>query len=128
MVRHLRAARRPTAAPERQPVRPIRLVPARHGHARWRPIRLDALKQPPFVFPAWLQDTYRVGQCPHMPTEELLTPLELAELLKVPHGTIEKWRQRGRGPVYLKIGVHVRYRRSDVEAWLTQSMASHGAA
>jgi predicted site-specific integrase-resolvase len=49
---------------------------------------------------------------------ELLTPAELANENKIPEKTLAQWRYLGRGPRYLKIGGHVRYRRTDVEAWL----------
>lgn len=32
--------------------------------------------------------------------------------------TLECWRLTGAGPVYIKVGRRVRYRRSDLEAWL----------
>lgn len=34
------------------------------------------------------------------------------------HRTLEAWRLRGGGPIYIKVGRAVRYRRSDLEAWL----------
>jgi excisionase family DNA binding protein len=40
------------------------------------------------------------------------------EYLTVPVGTLANWRYQGKGPRFVKIGRHVRYRRSDVEAWL----------
>jgi excisionase family DNA binding protein len=50
--------------------------------------------------------------------KELLSPAELAAYLGVPLGTIYGWRYRGEGPEGLSVGRHVRYRRTDVEAWL----------
>jgi predicted DNA-binding transcriptional regulator AlpA len=32
--------------------------------------------------------------------------------------TLEKWRQTGGGPIYLKIGRAVVYRKSDLDRWL----------
>jgi Helix-turn-helix domain len=32
--------------------------------------------------------------------------------------TLRKWRRIGRGPVFKKLGMNVRYRRGDVQAWL----------
>jgi excisionase family DNA binding protein len=46
------------------------------------------------------------------------SPEDLAAELDVPLGTIYRWRYQGSGPVGHRIGRHVRYRRSDVEAWL----------
>jgi hypothetical protein len=35
-----------------------------------------------------------------------------------PPRTLDQWRYLGRGPRYIKVEGHVRYRRSDVDAWL----------
>lgn len=51
-------------------------------------------------------------------TPEFLTAPELAEFLRVPLGTVRKWRHEGTGPRARRIGNHLRYRRTDVEAWL----------
>ena len=48
----------------------------------------------------------------------LLTVAELADYLKVPPATIYAWRYRGDGPFGIRVGRHVRFRRSDVRAWL----------
>jgi hypothetical protein len=37
---------------------------------------------------------------------------------RVPLGTVRRWRLVGGGPPFIKIGNLVRYRRTDVEAWL----------
>jgi excisionase family DNA binding protein len=50
--------------------------------------------------------------------DELLTPQELAALLKLPLGTIRKQRAEGTGPPGFRIGKHVRWRRGDVMEWL----------
>lgn len=52
------------------------------------------------------------------PRDELLTPTELAEWLRVPLATVYQWRYKGEGPAGMKVGRHVRYRRSTVEDWL----------
>jgi excisionase family DNA binding protein len=49
---------------------------------------------------------------------DILTPTELSAELKVPLGTIYGWRYRGTGPRGIRVGKHVRFRRSDVEQWL----------
>jgi excisionase family DNA binding protein len=56
---------------------------------------------------------------PTAPTlDEWNSPSAVAAYLgNVPEGTLAQWRHRGIGPTYAKIGRHVRYRRSDVEAW-----------
>ena len=50
--------------------------------------------------------------------EELVDQKEAARLFGVSVRTMEAWRLSGRSPVYLKVGRQVRYRRSDLEAWL----------
>jgi excisionase family DNA binding protein len=50
--------------------------------------------------------------------ERLLTTQELADFLRVPLPTLYKWSYEGTGPVPLRIGKYLRYRWSDVEAWL----------
>jgi excisionase family DNA binding protein len=53
-----------------------------------------------------------------MGNTEFLSIQELADLFGIPIRTIYNWRNRGTGPRGYRIGRHVRYRRSDVEAWL----------
>ena len=55
-----------------------------------------------------------------MTGDRLLTIDELAEWLNVAPATVRDWRTRRPGflPVAVKLGGQVRYRRSDVEAWL----------
>jgi excisionase family DNA binding protein len=54
------------------------------------------------------------GQMP----EELLTQRQLAEELQVSLRTLERWRQEGTGPAFIRVGRSPRYRRSDIDAWL----------
>lgn len=44
---------------------------------------------------------------------------ELADELGVPVRTVYAWRTQGKGPRAHRIGKHLRYRRRDVEAWLS---------
>jgi excisionase family DNA binding protein len=48
----------------------------------------------------------------------LMTPDEVAELLRVSKSTLYSWRQHSIGPVGLRIGKHLRYRWVDVEDYL----------
>jgi excisionase family DNA binding protein len=57
-----------------------------------------------------------------MPENNLLSPDELADYLKVPVKTIYNWRSEGKGPRGLRIGRHVRFRASDIEAWLDRQV------
>ena len=50
-------------------------------------------------------------------TEKLLTPEALSEHLSVPTTTLANWRYLHRGPAYIRVGRHVRYRVEDVNAW-----------
>jgi predicted DNA-binding transcriptional regulator AlpA len=52
-------------------------------------------------------------------TAHLLTEVEAAQFLNVSHRSLQNWRVRGGGPRYVKIGGRiVRYRRSDLAAWI----------
>ena len=53
-------------------------------------------------------------------SEQLMTLQEVAEFFQVPEATVYSWRHRGEGPVGFKVGRHVRYSRSGVEAWLSE--------
>lgn len=54
-----------------------------------------------------------------MVDERLVSPGELAAYLAVPVQTVYGWRSKGVGPRGLRVGKHVRYRKSDIERWLT---------
>lgn len=60
--------------------------------------------------------------------DQLLSPSELADRLSVPVSTIYDWHLRGRGPARIKVGRHVRYRSSDIEAWLDANRSTAGTA
>ena len=53
-----------------------------------------------------------------MASEQFYSPQELAEYLDYPLATIRKWRTEGTGPVGIRIGKRLRYRKSEVERWL----------
>jgi len=50
--------------------------------------------------------------------DRLLSIGELAEYLGVPVATLYAWRYRGEGPPGFRVGRHLRYRWSDVQAWI----------
>lgn len=61
----------------------------------------------------------------------LLTPDEVAELLRVDERTLANWRYRGIGPVFTKLGGLVRYSKTDLSAFVSQSrqtMTGHALA
>lgn len=58
----------------------------------------------------------------------LLTPNEAASELQVSTGTLQVWRSTGRHSLpFVKVGGCVRYRRSDIEAWLDKRTQANGA-
>ena len=50
--------------------------------------------------------------------DRLLTVEDLAEYLEVPVATIYAWRYHRQGPPGFRVGRHLRFRWSDVEAWI----------
>lgn len=61
------------------------------------------------------------------PAERLLTLPELAAELGVPRSTIFRWRRLGDGPVGIRLGRTLRFRRSDVDAWLDRHVETFRA-
>jgi len=53
-------------------------------------------------------------------TVPLLDQDQAAEVLSVRPRTMESWRCRGGGPPFVRIGRHVRYRLSDLHAWIDE--------
>jgi excisionase family DNA binding protein len=51
----------------------------------------------------------------------LLTEAEAANLLRVSLGSVRRWRQEGRGPVFRKLGRSVRYRPADLADFVALS-------
>ena len=57
----------------------------------------------------------------------LLTRTEAAEYLNVKPQTLAVWVHRGvPGPAYVKVGRSVRYRKSDLDAWIESRTVRHG--
>ena len=50
--------------------------------------------------------------------DPMLTTNQVAEWLGIHPKSVARMRMEGRGPVYKKIGVHVRYLQSDVQDWI----------
>ena len=59
----------------------------------------------------------------HADNDEILTIEEVSEILKVPTGTIRKWRTERMGPRGFRVGKYVRFRRSSVELFITEREA-----
>ena len=51
--------------------------------------------------------------------EPLISAQDLADYLGVPIATIYTWRHRRLGPPGFRVGKHLRYRRRDVEEWIS---------
>lgn len=55
-------------------------------------------------------------------TDPILTPKQVAELLQVHVGTLEKWRSHQTGPKWMRLGegkrAAIRYRTSDINAYI----------
>jgi excisionase family DNA binding protein len=62
------------------------------------------------------------------PSRSLLTERTAAEYLSLSHRTLQAWRVRGGGPQYIKLGVNVRYRPADLDAWLSERVRTNTAA
>ncbi len=61
--------------------------------------------------------------------DPLLTTRQVAELYQLSEHALADWRVRRCGPRYVKLGTAVRYRRSDVLAWLeAHTVAPAGSA
>jgi predicted DNA-binding transcriptional regulator AlpA len=55
-----------------------------------------------------------------METDDLMTPDDLGLKFGKSLAALAQWRYQGLGPRFIKLGRNVRYRVSDVEAWLDQ--------
>jgi hypothetical protein len=51
-------------------------------------------------------------------TEQLLTASEVAEQLRSSTDTLKYWRFIGKGPNWLRVGRHILYRQSALDAYL----------
>ncbi len=57
---------------------------------------------------------------------ELMTIEEVAEATRLPVNTLYHYRATGQGPQSAKLGRRVVYRRSDVDAWITEAFEAAG--
>ena len=59
-------------------------------------------------------------------SDKLLTQKEVKEITGLADSTLEQWRLKGKGPKFIRLGRLVRYRLSDVNAYISglQSFAS----
>lgn len=62
------------------------------------------------------------------PPTELLNEVQAAAVLGTSIGTLQVWRSTGRYKIpFVKIGRNVRYKRSDLEAWIESRTRPTGA-
>lgn len=52
-------------------------------------------------------------------TDKLMTQREVKEITGLADSTLEQWRLKGKGPKFIKLGRLVRYRTSDVQAYIS---------
>lgn len=48
-----------------------------------------------------------------------------ADLMGINHLTLQNWRSTGKSPRYVKVGRSIRYRLSDIKAWLEAQTRNH---
>lgn len=62
-----------------------------------------------------------------LPPSDVLTPAQAAALLHVTEAGLETMRHQGRGPKFYRPSAKlVRYRKSDIDAWLDASTVAPG--
>lgn len=54
--------------------------------------------------------------------KDYLTSKDVAAALDVSQITVSRWRKKGYGPAWLKIGGVFRYPRAEFEAWMAEHM------
>jgi excisionase family DNA binding protein len=59
---------------------------------------------------------------------EFLKDTEAAAVLGISVATLRRWRLLGKGPRAIKLGSSVRYRRADLEEWISTQPACGGVA
>lgn len=67
---------------------------------------------------------------PSITEDRLFDKREAAEVLGVSTWTIDKWVQHGTGPRFLKLGVRVKFRESELNRWVAERthVSSHRKA
>jgi predicted DNA-binding transcriptional regulator AlpA len=50
--------------------------------------------------------------------DKLLTEIQVSDALQVSLACLRRWRLRGEGPQYIKVGPLVRYRPQDLDNWI----------
>jgi phage terminase Nu1 subunit (DNA packaging protein) len=60
--------------------------------------------------------------------DTLLTEVAAAKLLKLSVRTLQAWRCRSMGPAFVRVGRAIRYRYSDLIAWLRSNTVNPGTS
>ncbi len=86
-----------------------------------QPVQAPVVKNTPMVSPTPASPSRVAPSTPNpLPRQpEMLTDHQVAEHIKMSVATVRRWRRLRQGPKFLKVGSAVRYRRADVEAWLS---------
>lgn len=64
----------------------------------------------------------------HSPKQNLMTVQDASEFLGLSVSTLNKWRCYGKGPVFLKLGRVIRYRKEDLETYIEERLKSSTSA
>lgn len=56
--------------------------------------------------------------------DALLTEAQAAQVLSLSIRTLQSWRVRGSGPLFVRAGRAVRYRRADIQRWVEANTVS----
>lgn len=62
------------------------------------------------------------------PVDRWLSTQEFADYIGLSVETIYYWRKKGAGPSGVRIGRYVKYRLSDVDAWIDELQAAQNAS
>ena len=52
--------------------------------------------------------------------DRFLSPEALSDLLGLPEKTLSAWRTQRKGPLFFRMGVHVRYPKIHLDTWLAE--------
>ncbi|WP_259919169.1 AlpA family transcriptional regulator [Jannaschia sp. M317] len=66
-----------------------------------------------------------VGQEPQIDPNQMLTEVQVADLVCQSVRTLQKWRVTGQGPAFYKLGQSVRYRYAEVQGWVASRRVKH---
>lgn len=60
-------------------------------------------------------------------TSHLLTTTDAAAALAIAPKTLRNWRSQGLGPPFIRLGGAIRYRETDLQAWVDAQAVAVGA-